>query len=219
MPRIGDIRQRSWDLGLTVTTVVLLASLGVQSFLGTLWVWVSQRNSAEWAQSAGYTSYVQTMNVIAAPQVVALVVVMGLCVPKRLFSRTMLLAVSTGMIGAGVAAGLVTGSLGRGLAVYLALAAVIQAAVVLMTIAGVRGPSYLTEGRLTKTGSGLLHLGFLIFGIVVVALQRSSLMLPVFWTSAALVTLGTALSFYANGLAFRRTAPQEEASFVRDGNS
>ena len=31
---------------------------------------------------------------------------------------------------------------------------------------------------LAKTGSGLLHLGFLVFGIVVVALQRSPLMLP-----------------------------------------
>ena len=73
-----------------------------------------------------------------------------------------------------------------------------------MTVAGVRGPSYLTEGRLTKTGSGLLHLGFIVFGIVVVALQSSPLMLPVFSASAVLVTVGTAMAFYADRLAWHR---------------
>jgi hypothetical protein len=68
----------------------------------------------------------------------------------------------------------------------------------------VRGPSYLTKGRLTKTGSGLLHLGFIIFALVVVALQESELMLPVFWTAAVLTMLGTLLSFYADKLAVRR---------------
>ena len=60
-----------------------------------------------------------------------------------------------------------TGKLETGLAIYLALAGRIQLAIVALTVAGVRGPSYLTEGRLTKTGSGLLHLGFIMFGIVV----------------------------------------------------
>ena len=85
-----------------------------------------------------------------------------------------------------------------GLAVYLALAAIIQVAVVVLTVAGVRGPSYLTEGRLTKTGSGLLHLGFILFAIVVVALQRSTWMMPVFSAAALLSIVGTALSFYAS---------------------
>jgi len=210
---IDDIRQRSWDFGLTIFTVVLLASLGVQSFLGTLWVWYSERAGSGWEQGAGYTGYVSMMNVIAAPQVVALVVVMGLCVPKRLFSRAGLLAVSAGMMIAGVAAGLYTQSLPTGLTVYLALAAMIQVAVVALTVAGVRGPSYLTHGRLTKTGSGLLHLGFIVFAIVVVALQRSPLMLPVFSASAILVTAGTALSFYADKFAWRRVPADEEASF------
>ncbi len=211
MSGIDDIRQRVWDLTLTIVTVVLLASLGVQSFIGTLWVYFAEKSVVSWTQSAGYTSYVAFMNALAAPQVVALVVVMGLCVPKRLFSRRILIAVSAGMVAAGVAAWLMTGSLTRGLFVYLVLAAAIQVAVVVMTVAGVRGPSYLTQGRLTKTGSGLLHLGFVLFGIVVVALQRSSLMLPVFSVSAVLVTGGTALAFWADRLAWHRPrGPERE---------
>lgn len=205
---IEDIRSRSWDFGLTILTVVLLASLGIQSFIGTIYVWWAQRTIADWEQ-VGYAAYVAKMNLIAAPQLVLLVVVMGLCVPKRLFSRRVLLGVSVAMVAAGVVAYLVTDSLPTGVTVYLALAGLIQLAVVVLTAMGAKGPSYLTEGRLTRLGSGLLHLGFIIFAIVVAALQRSTLMLPVFWVSSILIVGGTAMAFWANRLAVRRVAPIE----------
>lgn len=204
MPALEDIRQRTWDFALTVVTVAVLGLLGLQSFVGTAYVWWAERSITSFEQSAAYATYVARMDAIAAPLVVALVVVMGLCVPKRLFSRRLLLGVSAVMVAAGVAAGLAARSLGEGLAVYLALAAVIQVAVVAMTVAGIRGPSYLTQGRLTKTGSGLLHLGFIVFAIVVVALQKSAWMMPVFTVSAVLMGGGIALAFYADKLAWRR---------------
>lgn len=200
-----DVAHRRWDFGLTVATVVILASIGVQSFVGTLYVWWAQRAIPSW-DVAGYPGFVAGMNAIAAPQVVALVVVMGLCVPKRLFDRTRLVWVSVAMVAIGLTVGLATGALATGLAVYLLLAGSIQVAVVVMTVAGARGPSYLTEGRLTKTGSGLLHLGFIVFAFVVVALQRSRFMLPVFALAALLMIAGTTLSFYASKFAFRRRA-------------
>jgi hypothetical protein len=219
MPGIEEIRQRTWDFALTVITVAVLAALGVQSFIGTGYVWWAERSFANWEAGPGYSAYVALMNQIAAPLILVLVVVMGLCVPKRLFSRRLLLAVSAAMVAVGVVAWLAIGSLATGLAIYLSLAAVIQVAVVAMTIAGVRGPSYLTEGRLTKTGSGLLHLGFILFGIVVVALQTSEWMLPVFSASALLSIAGTSLSFYANRLAWHRVAPPVEAPFEWDANA
>jgi hypothetical protein len=210
---VDDIRQRTWDFALTIVTVVLLGALGVQSFVGTLYTWWAIRSVPGWQQGGGYAAYVDSMNVVATPLIVGLVVVMGLCVPKRLFSRLWLVWVSIGMVTAGAAVGVAARGLVAGLTVYLLLAAAIQLAVVLLTVAGVRGPSYLTEGRLTRTGSGLLHLGFVLFAIVVVALQQSAMMAPVFWTSALLVSGGTALSFYANALTPHRTPPEEEAPF------
>ncbi len=103
--------------------------------------------------------------------------------------------------------------------VYLSLAAIIQVAVVALTVAGVRGPSYLTEGRLTKTGSGLLHLGFILFGIVVVALQKSTWMMPVFSAATLFSIVGTAMAFYANRIAWHRPVPPEEAPFEWDGDA
>jgi len=216
MRGIDDIRQRAWDFALTIITVVVLGLLGVQSFVGTGYVWWAERSIPEWETGPGYAAYVSLMNTIAAPLLVVLVLVMGLCVPKRLFSRTLLLAVSAAMIVSGAVTSLLTRSLVNGLALYLALAALIQVAVVVLTVAGVRGPTYLTEGRLTKTGSGLLHLGFILFGLVVVALQTSSWMLPVFSASALLSIVGTALSFYAHRVAWRRTRPPEDAPFEWD---
>jgi hypothetical protein len=203
-----DVRRRNWDFVLTLITVALLASLGVQSFAGTIYVWWAQATIPNWEQTS-YTGYIALMNLVAAPQLVALVAVMGLCVPKRIFSRKLLVAVSIAMVGVGVAAWLARGSVATGVSVYLGLAGLIQLAVVLLTAAGVAGPSYLTEGRLTKLGSGLLHLGFIIFGIVVAALQHSAFMLPVFWTATVLMTVGTAMSFYASRLAVRHVEPAE----------
>ncbi len=198
-----ELLKRNWDYGLTVATVALLGGIGVQSFVGTIYVWWAQRTTENW-ERLGYAGFVNTMNAIAAPQIVLLVVVMGLCVPKRLFSRRVLAAVSGAMLVVGLVAWLLTDSTVVGLTAYLSLAGLIQAAVVMLTVAGVRGPSYLTEGRLTKTGSGLLHLGFIVFAVVVVALQRSTFMLPVFWAATVLMVGGTALSFYADHFATRR---------------
>jgi hypothetical protein len=207
--------RRNWDFALTVLTVVLLGGLGLQSFLGTLYSWWAQRTNPLWEQLS-YSSYVDTMNALAAPQIVLLIVVMGLCVPKRLFSRRVLIVVSVAMVAAGIVVWAFTGELAEGLAVYLALAGLIQIAVVALTIAGARAPSYITEGRLTKTGSGLLHLGFIVFALVVVALQRSTFLLPVFWVAAVLTVAGTTLSFYANAFSVKRRVPVEAARDLDD---
>ena len=209
----SDIRKRPWDFGLTVATVILLASLGIQSFLGTLYVWWAQSVAPGWEQT-GYAGYVAFMNALAAPQLIALVVVMGLCVPKRLFSRRALVIVSGVMLAAGAAGWAISGQLANGVALYLVLAALIQAAVAVMTLAGARGPSYMTEGRLTKTGSGLLHLGFVLFAIIVAVMQRSTFMLPTFAVATLLIVVGSALSFYADKLAWRRTRPIEAETTI-----
>lgn len=194
-----------WDFALMVATLALLALLGIQSIMGTGYAWWAERSIPGWEQ-AGYAGYVSIMNVIAAPLVVALVVVLGLCVPKRILSRWWLVGVSAAMVAIGAVAGAVTGSVPTGLAAYLVLASVLQFAVVIMTYLGVgSGVRYMTEGRLVKTGSGLLHMGFLLFALVVVALQHSPWMLLAFWVSALCIIGGTVLSFYAARLVRRRS--------------
>lgn len=198
----------SWDFFLMMLTVVLLGGLGAQSLVGTLYAWWGYRTQPAFEATA-YPAFIGLMNTIAAPMVIALVIVMGLCVPKRLLARRTLAIVSLAMLAAGAAAWLASGSLATGLAVYLALAGLIQVAVVVLTLSGTDGLTYLSESRVAKAGSGLLHLGFILFALVVVALQRSALMLPVFYASATLLTGGSAMAFYTRG-ASRATLPEDD---------
>lgn len=191
--------RRTWDFILMMLTVVLLAALGAQSLVGTLYVWWAQRTIAGWLQGPGYASYVALMNAFATPLVAGIVVVLGLCVPKRLFERRTLVAVSAGLVLLGVAWGVAGRSLQNGMAAYLTAAAGLQAVVAVLTVQRSGGLSYLTEGRGRHLGSALLHLGFIVFCLVVVALQDSALMLPVFGLSALLLGAGSAMSFYAKG--------------------
>lgn len=193
-------RRGSWDFTLMMASVAVLSALGVQSFLGTLYSWWAYRAVLDW-ESVGYPAFLETMNAIAAPQVVALVLLLGLCVPKRVFERRVLVVASAALLGAGVAAWAFTGSLADGLAAYVLLAGAFQAVVLALTIAGSPALTYLTEGRVVRIGSGLLHLGFLAFAYVVVALQDSTWMLPVFWFATMLLVAGSAMSFYARPLA------------------
>jgi hypothetical protein len=204
----GSAQKTGWDFFLMTLTVGLLGALGAQSLLGTLYAWWGYRTQPAFEQTA-YPAFIGTMNLVAGPMVVALVIVMGLCVPKRLLARRTLAVVSAAMVAAGLVAWATSGSPSTGLAVYLALAALIQAAVVALTVAGASGLAYLSENRIAKAGSGLLHLGFILFALVVVALQRSALMLPVFYASAALLTGGSAMAFYAK-TSSRAPLPESE---------
>lgn len=199
-------RTFTWDFLLVLLTVGILGLLGAQSLLGTLYSWWAYRTQPAWEQT-GYTGFVEIMNLIAAPLIIALVVVMGLCVPKRLFTRRTLVAASALMVVAGMGVWAVTGSLQQGLTVYLSAAALIQLAVVALTVAGMQSLGYLSQGRVAKAGSGLLHLGFIVFAIVVVGLQDSPLMLPVFAAATLLMMGGSVLAFYV-----RPTASELEAA-------
>jgi uncharacterized Tic20 family protein len=187
-----------WDFTLMVATIALLALLGAQSLLGALYTWWAQRGTPDWTNSAGYASYVSVMNAIAAPLIVAVVVVIGLCVPKRMFERRVLLAVSAAMVALGGVYGLVERSLTKGMAAYLVAATALQIAAVVLTLRRSGPIAYLTEGR-RRLGSALLHLGFILTCLVVVALQDSALMLPVFYGAALLLVGGSVMSFYARG--------------------
>ena len=199
----------SWDFALIAITVALMGALGVQSLVGTLYTWWAYANVTGWEQS-GQPQFIATMNAVAAPLVVALVVVMGLCVPKRLLSRRTLVVVSAGMVAAGGLAAIITRSVTAGLTVYLCAAAAIQVVVVVLTLAGTQGLRYLSENRVAKAGSGLLHLGFIVAALVIVALQRSAAMLPVSLLAAALLTIGSGLAFYARSSS--RAAIDEETA-------
>jgi hypothetical protein len=108
-------------------------------------------------------------------------------------------------VAVGLIAWIASGDPARGLGVYLLAAGAFQLVVLVLTMAGSARLEYLTQGHLVRIGSGLLHLGFIVFAYVVVSLQESPWMLPVFWASAGLLTVGSAMSFYGRPTRARAT--------------
>ena len=207
-----DTRRRgAWDFTLMMLTVGALAALGAQSLIGTLYAWWAQRVQPDW-QAVSYQGFMDVMNAVAAPFVVALVILLGLCIPKRVLDRRPLMIASAALLAVGAAGWLTTGEPARGLGWYLLAASAFQLVVLGMTLADSPALTYLTEGRLVRIGSGFLHLGFLLFAYVVVALQSSPLMLPVFWLSAGLLAGGSAMSFYARPMARSRPSAGRETT-------
>lgn len=190
---------RRYDFWLVMITIAVLTAMGILAFGGTIYTWWAEVTTPGFAGSPSYAAYSRTMDALVAPFVVVLVVVLGLCIPRRLFDRRALWWTNGGLVAAGLVAWAVAGPK-AGAATFLGLAAVLQAAVILLTVARAGGLTYLVEGTVYQVGSALLHLGFVVVVLDWVALPDSPLHLAVFWTGTALLVAGSALCFYRKAL-------------------
>jgi len=178
-----------WDLALVLLTAVTLAAFGVLALWG-MFYYKSHAVRPDWSVSA----YQELMNRLAAPLVVLLILWLVLCIPKRLFSRRVLLAYSGGALALGVAA-LPFGGVRFALGLVLGLSAVLQALILSLVLAGAR-LRFAGRGLARSSGSSLLHLGIVLFTLDLVALQGSPWHIPLFWVATGLLTAGCLLTFY-----------------------
>ena len=181
---------------LILLTIFILVAIGVIFIYGSTYSWVQSIQSANWRQTVTYQNYVNDMNVAVLPLSVALVILLGLCVPKRIFSGVALLQSMAALLVVSVLVVLVYG-LKPGIGFLLITAVLIQAVGVGMTLAGSKRLSYEVNGFYLQIGSAVLHLGFILFVFDFVLLGESTLHLTVYWVSTVLISVGMILSFYS----------------------
>jgi len=196
---------RDYDFALTLLAVGLAILIGALFVAATVYTFFAARANPLWTETAGYAAYITSMNSYLFPMLVGLIVVLGLCIPRRIFTRRALLAASGAMLGAtAILAGAgawVSGSGVSGLTMawrfLLGSAALIQLAVIVLT--AIRSPRvrYLQEGFLLRMGSALLHLGFIVLVAVFVTGIGEGRQLEVFWVATGLIMLGMVVSFYS----------------------
>lgn len=201
---------------LILVTVMILATIGILFIIGTVY---SSVQAANWTETSGYQDYLVKMNMGVLPFVIALLVVLGLCIPKRLFSGMTLLKVNGTLLAATL---LIAGVSGAkvGLGFLLLTAAALQMAVIGLTLAGSKRLSFERAGFFLQIGSAFLHLGLVIFLFDFMLLADSASHLFVFWTATALIGLGMTSSFYSQELSLvirrpeagSRIVPAEETS-------
>jgi len=182
-------RAIGWDLALVLLTAVTLAAFGALALWG-MFYYKSHAARPDWSVPA----FQEMMNRLATPLVVLLIVWLVLCIPKRLFSRRVLLGYSAGMIALGLAA-LPFGGPRFALGLVLGLSSLLQTAILALVLAGAR-LRFAGRGFALRAGSSLLHLGIVLFTLDLVALQGSPWHIPLFWVATGLLTAGCIFTFY-----------------------
>jgi len=182
-------RPIGWDLALVLLTALTLAGFGALALWG-MFYYKSHALDPGWSVPA----FQEMMNRLAAPPVVLLIVWLVLCIPKRLFSKRVLLGYSAGMLALGLGA-LPYGGARFALGLVLGLSALLQAAILALVLAGAR-LRFAGHGLALRAGSSLLHLGIVLFTFDLVALQGSPWHIPLFWAATGLLTAGCVLTFY-----------------------
>ncbi|MCK4426322.1 MAG: hypothetical protein KAV69_06195 [Deltaproteobacteria bacterium] len=140
----------------------------------------------------------EQMNSLLAPFLVALLLTLGLCIPKRLFPPRWLYTfiILLGLTGLGSA--LVWGWR-EALLWMLVISAALQAMVLILVVSG-RRLKFLCEGYWNRLGSSLVHLGLVLFCLDFFLLSRWNLHLVIFWISAICIFIGMIVTFYAEGM-------------------
>lgn len=184
-----------WDYYLILVTAALLAAIGALCVYAT--VIYTYSSSPLWTMGPDYERYVEEMNRYAYLPVVLLLIVLGLCIPKRVVPRELLFRFSAGILAATLllvmAAGLETS-----LAFLLGIALALQACVLFLTLRKSRLVVFERRGHTVQVGSSLLHLGVVLFILDFVALRESGMHIGIFWVSALLMTGGTAVSMFGD---------------------
>lgn len=182
-------RPIGWDMMLVLLTAITLAAFGALSLWG-MFYYKTHAARPGWSVRA----FEEMMNLLATPLVVLLILWLVLCIPKRIFSRRVLLGYSAGMLALALAA-LPYGGARFALSLVLGLSALLQTVVLALVLAGAR-LRFAGRGLALRAGSSLLHLGTVLFTFDLVALQGSPWHIPLFWVATGLVTAGCVLTFY-----------------------
>ena len=186
---------------LILVTLVILVAMGLIFIAGTVYSYQLSISQPNWTQTPLYGGYLAVMNTGMIPFVVALVITLGLCIPKRLFQGGTLLAVMTGLVFAAGVTAVATSKPQSGLIFLMAAAIVIQIVVLAMTLAGSRAIGYEHQGFFIQVGSATLHLGIVVFLLDFMALSGSPYHIDIFWFATAFIGVGMLFSFYAQEFA------------------
>ncbi len=182
---------KDYNFILTLATVVvmtLLSILCVASMFYYKWAHIDAVSVYE------KLLYQNTMNLLASPFLVALLILLGLCIPNRLISTRWL---NWFAISAVLVCGIlwIFADWTLALVSILSMALLLQILTLVLNLMGYR-LNFAIEGYWARTGSCLLHLGLVVFCLVLMLLKPVGFIPSLFWISSGLIFLGLILVLY-----------------------
>lgn len=144
-------------------------------------------------------AYMNQMNTVVSPFVIALILLIGVCVPKRLLPLRHVTAVALGLTFACAVVSLWQGVI-TGLIVVLTASLLLQLVVLGMALGGSKHLNFEKSGYWVRVGSSLIHLGLILFVLDLLLHRHLTLHLVLFWVTTGSTVLGMLFCFYSQAV-------------------
>ena len=195
-------KKGSLDFYLILATVAVLFVISAICIYSMFYFKLAQVQQMEAAIKAAYMA---KMNTVISPFLIILILLLGICVPKRLLP-TQWLVRFTVLLGVVALAVSFFQGIKMGLVVVLAAALVLQIIVLVMVVIGSERLNFTKKGYWVRVGSSLLHMGMILFVLDLFFYRQQALHLILFWVTTGATVLGMTFCFYADSVVglFRR---------------
>ena len=192
---------------------LILATAGVLFIISAIAVFAMfyfKLAAVQTMEPAAKMAYLNGMNELVAPFVIALILLLGICVPRRLLPVRLLVRFNLALSGAGIAAAVWLGPK-AGLLVVLCASLQLQLVVLFLAVAGSRRLHFTRKGYWLRVGSSLVHLGLILFVLDLLLYRHHTLHLFLFWVTTGTSIAGMLCCFYSRAVAriFRRELEPE----------
>lgn len=190
-------KSASLDYYLILATVGVLFAISVICVYGMFYFKFA---SLQQLPAAEKMVYMNQMNTVVAPFIIGLILLLGVCVPKRLLPATNLLQVAVALSVVCLVVSVWQG-VKVGLIVVLTASLLLQLIVLVMAVAGSKHLHFEKSGYWVRVGSSLIHLGLILFILDLLLYKHLTLHLLLFWVTTGASVLGMLFCFYAQGVA------------------
>jgi hypothetical protein len=186
----------SYDFYLILATALVLFAISLISIYGMFYFKFAQ---IQQMAPAVKMSYMNRMNSTVAPFVISLILLLGICVPKRLLPTVWLHRVTALLGVCTVLTGVIAG-VKACLFLILGASLVLQLIVLILALGGSRNLHFHKKGYWVRLGSSLIHLGLILFVLDLLLYERKTLHLFLFWVTTGASVAGMLFCFYAESV-------------------
>ena len=198
----------SYDFYLILATTAVLFAICLISIYGMFYFKFAQIHQMP---PAVKILYMNRMNTVVAPFVICLILLLGICVPKRLLPTVWLNRVTVLLVICALLTAFITG-VKAGLILILGSSLVLQLFVLFMALTGSKNLHFHKKGYWVRLGSSLVHLGLILFVLDLFLYERLTLHLILFWFTTGTSVAGMLFCFYAESVVSLITGkPQSSA--------
>jgi hypothetical protein len=186
-----------YDFYLILVTAIMLFIISAICIYGMFYFKLAQIHQMATPMKVAHMNH---MNDVISPFLIGLILLIGICVPKRLLPTWWLHRFCVFLGVSGLAISLVFG-IRSGLMFILMTSLVLQAAVLALAAAASKRVTFERKGYWLHVGSSLIHLGIILFVLDLFFYKRQTLHTCLFWITTVTVVLGMIFCFYSDRMA------------------